>query len=226
MPHRKPWFLRAKKFGDYSHLRWNDFNELRDTVSDAVREHSDSGWKKIKTAALIALAELGEKHGCSFNFNVEGGHICLYKDGDPVFALRIGAYSRHRVEDLLKGKALYRGIVDIVPSSPPPPLRRNPSKIDKASHELEWSWTAYVEPLKVFYYRLPISGAGKWKNKEAIDLCDVIETVKAHPGSSRSDIQHVLNLSPNKLVRLLGFLKSRRILRHRGCDRTSGWYLN
>jgi len=34
MPNKKPWFLKSKKLGDYSHLRWKDFNELRETVSE------------------------------------------------------------------------------------------------------------------------------------------------------------------------------------------------
>jgi hypothetical protein len=120
MADKKPWFLKSKKLGDYSYLRRNDFNELRSVVSKAVREYSESGWKKIKAAALIALAELAQKHYCTFRVNAEGGHICMYKNRDPVFALRIGNYGRHRVEDLLKGKALYRGIIDIVPWLPSP----------------------------------------------------------------------------------------------------------
>jgi len=225
MPHRKPWFLKSKKLGDYSHLRWKDFKELRDTVSFGVQEYSGSSWKKIKTAALIALCDLADKHHCAFRFNAEGGHVCIYNNGEPVFALRIGNYSRHRVEDLLKGKALYRGIIDIILDTAPlpsPPSNFS-SKEKKVFTEMQQS---LGEPLKVFYYLLPTRGAGKWKNKEAHDMVDVIECIKAHPGCSRSDIQHTLNFSPRKSVRLLGWLRSRRILHHRGSDKNSGWYLN
>jgi hypothetical protein len=221
----KPWFLRSKKLGDYSHLRRKEFNELREMVSDAVREYADSSWKKIKTAALVALADLAKKHRCTFRFNAEGGHICIYKDGVPVFALRIGNYSRHRVEDLLKGKALYRGIVDIVPSTLLP-LPKDLSPGD-GEHALVWrEMMQALESLKVLYFLLPTIKAGKWRNKEAFDMVDVIECIKAHPGSTRSDIQHTLNLSPNKTVRLLDWLRRRQILRHRGSDKNSGWYLN
>lgn len=88
MPNRKPWFLRSKTLGDYSHLRWKDFNELREVVSDGVRDYAGSNSKKITTAALLALADLAKKHHCKFEFNAEGGHICIYKDKAPVFALR------------------------------------------------------------------------------------------------------------------------------------------
>jgi len=225
MPNKKPWFLKSKKLGDYSHLRRKDFNELREIVSSAVaavaREHPHPNWKKVKTAALIAVADLAKKHHCKFRFNAEGGHICIYKDGAPVFALRIGNYSRHRVDDLLRGKALYRGIIDIV-HSVPMPIPNNPSPADKAYAELK----TFVEPMKVFYFILPTRGAGKWKNKEAFDLVDVIECVKAHPGFSGRDIQHTLNFSPNKTVRLLVWLGKRRILHRRGASKSSGWYLN
>jgi len=59
-----------------------------------------------------------------------------------------------------------------------------------------------------------------------IDLVDIIGCVKEHPGCSGRDIQHVLNMSPNKTVRLLRWLKSRRILHRRGASKNSGWYLN
>jgi hypothetical protein len=221
----KPWFLRSKKLGDYSHLRRKEFNELRGTVSKAVNEYADSNWKRKRDAALIALCHLARKHNCTFKFDVEGGHICIYKKREPVFALRIGSYARHRVEDLLKGKALYRGIVDIVPSRS---LRvpKDLSSVDM-THSFFKQWAMQqVEPLKVFYYLLPTRGAGKWKNKEAIDLVDIIGCVKEHPGSSGRDIQHTLNISPNKTVRLLDLLQRRRILHRRGASKSSGWYLN
>src|SRR5713101_8465869 len=97
----KPWFLRSKKLGDYSHLRWQDFNELRAKVSGSVNRVIDRyphcGWGRIKDAALRAIEKLAEKHHCTSERNTEGGHICIYRKGDPVFALRIGSYSRHRV---------------------------------------------------------------------------------------------------------------------------------
>jgi hypothetical protein len=222
----KPWFLRSKKLGDYSHLRRKEFNELREIVSRAVREYADSNWKKVITAALIALAELAEKHRCKFRFNAEGGHICIYRKKEPVFALRIGSYARHRVEDLLKGKALYRGIIDIVPSTTRFSIPKGLSPREK-KHGLEFRKIVQEqEPLKVLYYILPIRDAGKWKDKEAIDLVDIIGCVKEHPGSSGRYIQHVLNMSPNKTVRLLNWLKRRRILHRRGASKSSGWYLN
>jgi hypothetical protein len=85
---------------------------------------------------------------------------------------------------------------------------------------------AFLEPMKVLYFLLPTREAGTWKVKEAYDLFDAIECVKAHPGFSRRDIQHTLNFSPRKTVRLLGLLKSRRILHRRGSYKSSGWYLN
>jgi hypothetical protein len=225
MPHKKPWFLKSKKLGDYSYLRRNDFNELREIVGAAVaevaRKHSHPSWKKVKTAALVALSDLAKKHHCTFRFNAEGGHICIYKDEDPVFALRIGNYSRHRVDDLLRGNALYRGIIDIVPSVPLA-MPNDLSPAEKTYAELK----TIMEPMKVFYYLLPTRQAGKWKNKEAHDLVDVIECVKAHPGFSGRDIQHTLNFSPNKTVRLLDWLSRRRILHRRGASKSSGWYLN
>jgi len=221
----KPWFLRSKKLGDYSHLRWKEFNELRETVSDGVRPYSSSNWKTIKTAALIALADLAKKHHCKFRFNAEGGHICIYHDKAPVFALRIGNYSRHRVEDLLKSKALYRGIVDIVPSRSIP-IPKDLSPEDKAHARFKQWAVQELEPLKVLYLLMPTKTAGRWKEKEAYDLLDVIGCVKEHPGSSGRDIQHTLNFSPNKTVRLLGLLKKRRNLYRRGASKTSGWYVN
>jgi hypothetical protein len=220
-----PWFLRRKKLGDYSHLRRKEFNGLRETVSEAVRDFSNSNWKTIKTVALIALADLAKKYHCKFRFNAEGGHICIYKKADPVFALRIGAYARRRVEDLLKGNALYRGIIDIVPATQLPlPKDLSPGDTEHALYNREVM--RELEPLKVFYYLLPTRIAGKWKNKEAIDLVDIIGCVKEHPGCSGRDIQHVLNMSPNKTVRLLRWLKARRILHRRGASKSSGWYLN
>jgi hypothetical protein len=222
----KPWFLRSKKLGDYSHLRRNEFNELREMVSEEVNEYAESSWKKIKDAALIALCHLARKHNCTFQFDAEGGHICIYKKKDPVFALRIGSYTRHRVEDLLKGKALYRGIVDIVPSTTRFYIPKGLSPEEK-KHALELMESAQeLKPLKVLYYLLPTRKAGKWKKKEAIDMVDIIGCVKEHPGSSGRDIQHVLNMSPNKTVRLLDLLKRRRILHRRGASKSSGWYLN
>ncbi len=221
----KPWFLRAKTLGDYSHLMRNDFNELRETVSNAVTDFSISDWKSIKTAALIALAELAKKHRCTFKFNIEGGHICIYKGADPVFALRIGGYARHRVEDLLKGKALYRGIIDIVPSALLP-LRRDMSRRDMEYERYLRKMTLSVEPVKVLYCLLPTRKAGQWKKKEAIDMIDIIGCVKEHPGCSGRYIQNVLNMSPNKTVRLLDLLRRRRTLHRRGASKNSGWYLN
>ena len=195
-------------------------------VSKAVRDFSSSNWKTIRTAALVALADLAEKHHCKFRFNAEGGHICIYKDEAPVFALRIGNYSRHRVEDLLKGKALYRGIIDIVPSTTrfliPKGLTAGERKY---ALELMEVWQN-LEPLKALYFLLPTRIAGKWKEKEAYDMLDIIGCVKEHPGSSGRDIQHTLNFSPNKTVRLLDLLKRRRILHRRGASKSSGWYLN
>ncbi len=229
MSARKPWFLRGKKFGDYSHLRRDHFNELREMVSDKVaavaREHSHPSWRRIKAAALDALADLAEEHHCSYRLDAEGGHICIYKDRMPVFALRIGNYSRHRVEDLLQGEALYRGIVDIVSSAPPPPIPSNLSSDDE-----EYVRSVLVRslhrPMKVLYFMLPTAVAGKWKVKEAYDLIDVIGCVKEHPSFSGRDIQHTLNFSPNKTVRLLSWLRSRRILHRRGASKRSGWYIN
>lgn len=225
MLNKKPWFLRSKQLGDYSHLRWKDFNELRSVVSDGVSEYPGSSWKKIKLAALVALGELAVKHKCTFKLNAEGGHICIYRNGDPVFALRIGNYSRHRVEDLLNGKALYRGIIDIVPSVPTPIPTGLPPEEKRLALHMQVLKTA-VEPMKVFYFVLPTREAGKWKKKEALDMVDIIGVLKEHPGFSRSDIQHTLNFSPRKTIRLLSWLKSRRILHHRGSDKNSGWYLN
>jgi hypothetical protein len=223
----KPWFLRSKKLGDYSHLRRKEFNELREVVSEAVREYANSNWKKQRDAALVALARLARKHNCTYQFHAEGGHICIYKKVHPVFALRIGAYARHRVEDLLKGKALYRGIIDIVPATQLP-LPKNLSHGDKEAvlRLREITALLYPNPMKVLYFLLPTREAGKWKNKEAIDLVDIIECVKEHPGSSGRFVQHVLNMSPNKTVRLLDLLKRRRILHRRGASKSSGWYLN
>jgi hypothetical protein len=218
----KPWFLRSKKLGDYSHLRRKEFNELREIVSHAVREYADSNWKKQRVAALIALSDLAKKHNCTFRFGAEGGHICIYKETDPVFALRIGSYARHRVEDLLKGNALYRGIVDIVPST----LFPLPKGSSPRETELLKEMAKSLEPLKVLYYLLPTREAGKWKNKEAVDLVDIIGCVKEHPGCSGRYIQDVLNMSPNKTVRLLRWLKARRVLHRRGASKSSGWYLN
>jgi hypothetical protein len=218
----KPWFLRSKKLGDYSHLRRKEFNELREMVSGAVREYADSSWKKQRDAALIALCNLAKKHNCTFRFGAEGGHICIYKDADPAFALRIGSYARHRVEDLLKGKALYRGIVDIVPSTLVPLPKGSSPRETEVLREMVQS----LEPLKVLYYLLPTRKAGKWKNKEAIDQVDIIGCVKEHPGCSGRYIQNVLNMSPNKTVRLLYLLSRRRILHRRGASKSSGWYLN
>jgi hypothetical protein len=216
----KPWFLRAKRLGDYSHLMRDDFNELRETVSNAVKDFSISDWQSIKLAALIALAELAKKHRCTFKLNAEGGHICIYKSADPVFALRIGSYARHRVEDLLKGKALYRGIIDIVPTVSLP----LPRDMECERHLREMMQS--VEPLKVLYCLLPTRQAGKWKEKEAIDMIDVIGCVKEHPGCSGRYIQLVLNMSPNKTVRLLDLLGRRRTLHRRGASKRSGWYVN
>jgi hypothetical protein len=225
----KPWFLRSKKLGDYSHLRRKEFNELREMVSDAVaetvREHSHPGWKEIKGSALDAIARLARKRHCSSRQNEEGGHICVYYHDDPVFALRIGNYSRHRVEDLLRGKALYRGIIDIVPVARPP-IPDDWAPKNKRRAILERQFLEDAEPMKVFYYLLPTRVAGKWKDREALDMVDIIGVLKEHPGFSRSDIQHTLNFSPRKTIRLLGWLKSRRILHHRGSDKNSGWYLN
>jgi hypothetical protein len=215
----KPWFLRSKRLGDYSHLRWDDFRELREVVSDAVAKYADSSWRKIKNAALTALEDLAKKHHCGSLRDAEGGHVCIYKNEEPVFALRIGNYSRHRVEDLLEGRALYRGIIDILPPSPIP---NNLSSEDA----LFFLIGTKVEPMKVLYFLLPTRGAGKWKNQEARDMVDVIECVKAHPSFSRSDIQHTLNFSPRKTIRLLDLLKRRRILHRRGHYKSSGWYLN
>ena len=227
MSHRKPWFLKAKKVGDYSHLLRKDFNELRSTISKTIEmvasKHSHPNWKRIKNAALVALCELATKHGCTFRFNAEGGHVCIYKDRDPVFALRIGNYSRHRVEDLLKGKALYRGIIDIVPSVPLP-IPNNLSLLERTV--LLEMHRSLDQRMKVLYFLLPTRDAGVWKNKEAYDLVDVIECVKAHPGFSRSDIQDTLNFSPRKTIRLLDLVKRRRILHNRGSYKSSGWYLN
>jgi hypothetical protein len=225
----KPWFLKAKKLGDYSHLRWKDFNELRGMVSDrvaaVVREHSHPSWRRIKRAALDALEDLAKQHHCSSRFDAEGGHICIYKNREPVFALRIGNYSRHRVEDLLKGKAFYRGIIDIVPSVLPSISDTlSPKEEKQALYQRKWLFT--VQPMKVLYFLLPTRKAGKWKNNEACDLVDVIECVKAHSGFSRSDIQHTLNFSPRKTIRLLDLLEKRRILHRRGRYKSSGWYLN
>jgi hypothetical protein len=224
MSNHKPWFLKSKKLGDYSHLRRKDFNELRNTIRDAVaslvREHSDPNWKRIKDAALEAVGNLARNHHCKTRLNKEGGHICIYKNEIPVFALRIGNYSRHRVEDLLNGNALYRGIIDIVPN------HRAPAD-NLSSEEIRYAEIrAYVEPMKVLYFLLPTAIAGKWKLKEARDLVDVIECIKAHPGFSRSDIQHTLNFSPRKTIRLLNLVKRRRILHRRGIYKSSGWYLN
>ncbi len=221
----KPWFLRSKKLGDYSHLRRKEFNELLDLVSEEVNKYADCDWKAIKDAALIALCHLAQKHHCTFQFDVQGGHICIYQKADPVFALRIGSYARHRVEDLLNGKALYRGIVDIVPSIAfPVPTGLHPRA---RKHALELRKIAQEEePLRALYYLLPTRDAGKWKNKEAIDMVDIIGCVKEHPGSSGRYIQQVLNMSPNKTVRLLNWLKRRRILHRRGASKSSGWYLN
>jgi hypothetical protein len=211
--------------GDYSHLRRREFNELREVVSEAVRRYANSNWKKQRDAALVALARLARKHNCTYQFDAEGGHICIYKKADPVFALRIGAYARHRVEDLLKSNALYRGIIDIVPATQLPlPKDLSPGDREHALHKREVM--RELEPLKVLYFLLPTRKAGKWKNKEAIDLVDIIGCVKEHPGCSGRDIQHVLNMSPNKTVRLLRWLKARRILHRRGASKSSGWYLN
>jgi hypothetical protein len=225
----KPWFLRSKKLGDYSHLRRKEFNELREIISKSValeaKKHRHPKWSNIRAAALVALRHLARKHNCTFQFDAEGGHICIYKKAEPVFALRIGSYARHRVEDLLKGKALYRGIVDIV-SSTLPPLPKDLSPRDREHALYQREMMQELEPLKVLYFLLPTREAGTWKNKEAIDLVDIIGCVKEHPGSSGRYIQHVLNMSPNKTVRLLHWLRARRILHRRGASKSSGWYLN
>ena len=227
MPNSKPWFLRSKKLGDYSHLQRKDFNELREVISEQIKQRdiAISDWKNIRTAALIALADLAAKHHCKFEFNVEGGHICIYKNREPVFALRIGSHSRHRVEALLRGKALYRAIVNIVPSIPVT-IPGSAASDERAHLRYRRLVQPITEPVKVLYSLLPTAVAGKWKNKEAHDMVDVIECVKAHPSFSRSDIQHTLNFSPRKTIRLLDLLQRRRILHRRGSYKSSGWYLN
>jgi hypothetical protein len=120
------------------------------------------------------------------------------------------------VEDLHRGKAYYRGLLDIVTPIPPEGIKLNPAEMIKRINE----------PPTVLYLPLANIRDGKWRQKLDFDLLDVVGTVKEHPGSSGTYIQHMLNMSPNKVWGLLDTLQKQKTLNHRGESTASRWYLN
>lgn len=217
MPKRKPWFLKEKKrLGDWSHLRRKDLNELLAKTSVALSEAHDKGGRftgrKVKETVLEALCEVAHAHRCIPKLGKEGGDICFYYHHEPVFAFRIGTYSDPAVEPLLKGKALYRGIIDV--------LDNRERTIVLHENVLRFF------PGKVFYYMLPVYGASKWRSREAKDMLRIIECLKEHPGYPGRDIRAFVHLNTNKLCRLLSWLEARRIIYRRGRSSSSGFYLN
>lgn len=189
---------------------------VKDEILKEIDWQDDPRWEHVMEAVITSVTRWAKNYHCTAMENKEGGHVCLYSSNRPVFALRIASYARHRVEELHKGKAYYRGLLDIVTPVPPEGANLDSAEIIKRMNE----------PPMVLYLPLANIHDGKWRQKMDFDLIDVIEMVKAHPGYSGTQYQHRLNMSPNKLWGLLDLLRRQRILNHRGDSIASRWYLN
>jgi hypothetical protein len=127
------------KPGEGSWLANKHFKRLIRTVRDEVLKEIDwqdnPRWQDVKEAAITAVDGWARRYHCVTMKNKEGGHVCLYSSNRPIFALRIAGYSRHRVEDLHRGKAYYRGLLDIVTPIPPEGIKLNPAEMIKRINE-------------------------------------------------------------------------------------------
>jgi hypothetical protein len=179
----KPWFLRSWKIGEMSYLPKKAFRELRRTVYESLDENDvrSRNWQKMKDSVVEALVGLAEKHHCGYEYNSEGGNICIYKNKKPVFALRVGHY-HNQMKHLLRGDAMYRGIIDIPRSG------------------------------NVFYIPLPTLKAGKWKINEEHELLHVIGCLKEDGPLSQRGLACVLGIHHRKAARLLRRGKTERLL--------------
>jgi hypothetical protein len=179
----KPWFLRSWKIGEMSYLPKRAFRELRRTVYESLDKHDvrSRNWQRMKDSVLEALADLAKKHHCGYEFNSEGGNICIYKSKRPVFAIRIGHY-HNQMKHLLKGEALFRGIIDISRSG------------------------------NVFYIPLPTRQARKWTINDENELLHVIGCLKEDGPLSQRGLACILGIHHRKAARLLRRGKKERLL--------------
>jgi hypothetical protein len=178
-----PWFLKSWAVKQKSTLRRRDFFELLGIVNEKVGEcPANCAWNQQRDAAIDGLKTLAENYGCTWRLNEDGADICIDHRGKPSLAVRIGGYSRGKVERLLGSKAIYRGIVTILPNR------------------------------KTFFIPLPTNQAGTWEVRQAYDFVDLIEWVKQHPAHSGRALQSMTHMSPSKTAMLLDQAKRWRIL--------------
>ena len=194
-PGKKPSFVR--NLGGLSWLDWRNLMRLRGAVDQAIENIPFTNWRKVKEAAMRALADFAEEeYEFDCKFHREGGDVCFYDEyGQPVFALFVGGYFQHGVERLLRGKALYRAVVTIQRSG------------------------------KVLY--LPVATVvGRKKHRtESRDLAHLFGWIKEHGGFSRHQLEAALRFSPRKAIRLLDILRRRKLIYHRGGHSPkSAWY--
>lgn len=152
-----------------SYLPKRAFRELRRTVYESLDKHDvrSRNWQRMKDSVLEALADLAKKHHCGYEFNSEGGNICIYKSKRPVFAIRIGHY-HNQMKHLLKGEALFRGIIDISRSG------------------------------NVFYIPLPTRQARKWTINDENELLHVIGCLKEDGPLSQRGLACILGITSQK----------------------------
>jgi hypothetical protein len=166
-----------------SYLPKKAFRELRRTVYESLDKTDvrSRNWQKMKDSVVGALVGLAEKHHCGYEYNSEGGNICIFKNKTPVFALRVGHY-HNQMKHLLRGDAMYRGIIDISRSG------------------------------NVFYIPLPTLKAGKWTINEEHELLHVIGCLKEDGPLSQRSLACILGIHHRKAARLLRRGKTERLL--------------
>jgi hypothetical protein len=235
MPRHKPWFLMNKlkhgSIGEWSHLTREDLFELLYSVDKEIaelyREHHHHKFGRIRKTALKALERLAQRHHCVPKLNAEGGDVCFYYHDEPVFALSVRGYMRDTVERLLKSRAFYRGIIDCPALYHPPLPEGLPSK-KRISLLLKRINERNQAPRKSHYYMLPVHipgrRPGKWRQKEALDMADILEWIKEHPNIRLNDIREMKHMGQSRVVRLMGWLEKRGLIYRMGGGSNTGWY--
>ncbi len=226
MPRHKPWFLRNKlkhgSIGEWSHLTRHDLFELLDSVDKEIAElyqkRRHPRWSKVREAALEGLSHLAEKHRCVAKLNTEGGDICFYYHGEPVFSLRIGAYVKPAVSALAESEAFYRGIIDV----------RNRYTADFLPSITTKDGYLVPSRAKSFYHMMPVRGASKWRAREASDMLCIVDCIREDSSLNLTsrDITGLVKMNRHKVLRLLGRLEDRGIIYRKGRSVSTGWYPN
>jgi hypothetical protein len=107
---REGWKIQKK-----SNLPRSLYFVIHNFVRQRIQNREDDSFSATKKTVLRGLCEAALACGCEAQFGKEGGAVCWYLNGDPIFAVQIhdGELDKLRLKHLRKGNAIFRWAITV-----------------------------------------------------------------------------------------------------------------